>query len=775
MWNEHVPRKDKGFVINMSDKKTNKTSFHVSGLHCASCAINVGKSLENVPGVKSAHVNYASEQATIEHDGTSTNENLEKAVSDVGYKAVLGDESVSQEELVEKEKERELQNTKTKLVWSSFFTILLLIGVMVPLAPQILKNYVVMWILATPVQFWAGAQYYKSTWSGLKNRTANMDTLIALGTSVAYFYSVVVVLFEDLLLSMGVEPHVYFETSATIITLILLGKYLEMRAKGQTSEAIKKLLGLQAKTARVIRDGKEIKLPIEEIIIGDIIVVKPGEKIPVDGVITKGESSVDESMVTGESMPVRKTIEDEVIGATINKSGSFEMKATKIGSETMLSQIIEMVKQAQGSRAPIQKLADTVSSYFVPVVIMLSIITFLMWFNFGPQPAFILALVNLIAVLIIACPCALGLATPTSIMVGTGKGAQNGILIKNAESLEIANKVNYVVFDKTGTLTIGEPEVQTFEFMDNLDEIAANLDWTIPEGLDIRKYISALVLSVEKKSHHPLADAVVNYLNNEEILEVEKFEDMSGLGVKAQINGHEVLIGTQKLMEQENVMRCAELTKLSENLRQKAQTASFISIDKKNIALLGISDSIKKDSKKTIEQLKAMNVIPVMITGDNKVTANAIAKELGIEEVLAEVLPEDKANKVKDLQSKNDKSVVAMVGDGINDAPALATADIGIAMGSGTDVAIESAGITLLRGDISLVPEAINLSKSTMRNIKQNLGWAFGYNIILIPVAMGLLYPFFGILLNPILASAAMAFSSISVVMNSLRLKSIKI
>ena len=492
----------------MSDKRTNKTSFHVSGMHCASCAINVGKSLENVPGVESAHVNYASEQATVVHDGTCTNENLEKAVSEVGYKAVLGDENISQEELVEKEKAREIQSSKTKLIWSSFFTVLLVIGAMVPFAPQILKNYLLMWLLATPVQFWVGAQYYKSTWAGLKNRTANMDTLIALGTSVAYFYSVAVVLFEDLLLSMGVEPHVYFETSATIITLILLGKYLEMRAKGQTSEAIKKLLGLQAKTARVIREGKEVELPIWEIVVGDIIVVKPGEKIPVDGIITKGESAVDESMVTGESMPVRKTIEDEVIGATINKSGSFEMKATKIGSETMLSQIIEMVKQAQGSRAPIQKLADTVSSYFVPVVIILSIITFLIWFNFGPQPAFVIALVNLIAVLIIACPCALGLATPTSIMVGTGKGAQNGILIKNAESLEIANKINYVVFDKTGTLTKGEPEVQTFEFMDNLDDTAGNLNWRIPEETNIKEYISSLVLSVEKKSHHPLAEAV---------------------------------------------------------------------------------------------------------------------------------------------------------------------------------------------------------------------------------------------------------------------------
>lgn len=759
----------------MESKDTNKTTFHVSGMHCASCALNIGKSLEKVPGVISAYVNYASEQAVVEHDGSSTNETLLKAVSDVGYKAVIGNTHESQDDLIEIEKGRELRNIKTKLVWSSFFTVILLIGVMIPFTPEVLKNYFVMWLLATPVQFWVGAQYYKSTWSGLKNRTANMDTLIALGTSVAYFYSVFVILFEAKLALLGITPHVYFETSATIITLILLGKYLEMKAKGQTSEAIKKLLGLQAKTARVIRDGKELEIPVDQIVVGDILIVKPGEKVPVDGVITKGESHIDESMLTGESMPVSKTVEGVVIGATINKSGYFEMRATKVGSETMLSQIVEMVKQAQGSRAPIQKLVDTVSAYFVPVVMALAVITFLIWFNFGPQPAFILALVNLIAVLIIACPCALGLATPTSIMVGTGKGAQNGILIKNAESLETANKINYVVFDKTGTLTKGEPEVQAFEFMDNLDGVVEDLNWTIPQGSNIKKYISALVLSVEKNSHHPLAEAIVNYLKDTDLLEIEKFEDMSGLGVKAHVDGHEVLIGTQKLMDQEGVMRCADLTKLSDGLRQKAQTVSFVGIDKKNVALLGISDSIKVESKEAVKKLTSMGITSVMITGDNQVTADAIANELGITEVFAEVLPEDKADKVKELQSRNEKSVVAMVGDGINDAPALATADVGIAMGSGTDVAIESAGITLLRGDVSLVPTAINLSKATMRNIKQNLGWAFGYNVILIPVAMGVLYPFFGILLNPILAGGAMAFSSISVVLNALRLKSVSL
>jgi Cu+-exporting ATPase len=753
-----------------------KTSFHVSGMHCASCAINVGKNLEKLPGVKSAHVNYASEQAIVEHDDTCTTEQMQKAVEEAGYKSIIGGDDEPQEDLIEKEKAKELKDLKTKLIWSGFFTTFLLIGTMLPFAPEILKNPWVMWILATPVQFWVGGQYYKSAWSGLKNRTANMDTLIALGTSVAYFFSVFVVLFNDLFVNNGIEPHVYFEVSATIITLILLGKYFEAKVRGQTSEAIKKLIGLQAKTARVLRDGKEMEIPVEEIVVGDILVVKPGEKIPVDGVIVKGESSIDESMVTGESMPVSKSIEDVVIGATINKSGSFEMRATKVGGEMMIAQIIEMVKQAQGSRAPIQKLVDKVSSYFVPTVIILSILTFLLWFNFGPEPAIAFALLGIINVLIIACPCALGLATPTSIMVCTGKGAQNGILIKDAESLEIANKVNFVVFDKTGTLTKGEPEVQAFEFMENLDEVTGSLDWPLIEGLDNKKYISSLVLSVEKKSHHPLAEAVVSYLKSNKTLDVEGFEDMSGLGVKALVNGREVIIGTQKLMDQGDVMRCADLTKLSEELRLKAQTVSFVAIDKKNVALLGISDSIKEGSKETIEQLKSMGITSVMITGDNRVTADAIAKELGIEEVLADVLPQDKADKIKELQTGGDgKNIVAMVGDGINDAPALATANIGIAMGSGTDIAIESAGITLLRGDISLVPKSINLSKSTMRNIKQNLGWAFGYNMILIPVAMGVLFIPFGILLNPIFASAAMAFSSLSVVLNSLRLKKLRL
>jgi len=766
----------------MKGSNSNKTTFHISGMHCASCAVTIEKKLKSVPGVRSAHVNYTNEQATIEHDGSPTIEKLTKPVENLGYKVIIGGDNKSQGDLVEKEKAKELKKLKTRLVWSGFFTILLLVGAMVPFAPAFLQNYVVMWVLASFVQFWIGAQYYRSTWSGLKNRTANMDTLVALGTSVAYFYSVITVLFKNVFISSGITPHVYFETSATIITLILLGKYLEMNAKGQTSEAIRKLLGLQAKTARVLRSGKELEIPVDQIVIGDILIVKPGEKIPIGGVITKGESSVDESMVTGESMPVDKSVGDKVIGSTINKSGSFEMKATVIGSETMLSQIIELVKKAQGSRAPIQRLADVVSSYFVPIVIILSIVTFLVWFNFpiqgsfAGQPVFIVAMINLISVLIIACPCALGLATPTSIMVGTGRSAENGILIKNAESLEIANKVNYVVFDKTGTLTKGKPEVQAFEFADNMIRVKEDLKWILPKGLSAENYVSSLVLSVEKKSHHPLAEAVVTYLKDTNEIDTKEFKDLSGFGVRALVEGREVLIGTEKLMEKQKITQNPELMKESEKLKKKGQTVSFVAVDKKVVALLGIADSLKKESIDAVEKIREMGITPVMITGDNSVTAEAVAKRVGINEVLSEVLPEDKANKIKSLQGKGDKrKIVAMVGDGINDAPALATADVGIAMGSGTDIAIESSGITLLRGDISLVPKAISVSKATMRNIKQNLGWAFGYNIVLIPVAMGVLYPFYGILLNPILASAAMAFSSVSVVMNSLRLKKVRL
>jgi P-type Cu+ transporter len=746
----------------------NKKTFNITGMHCASCAVNIQNQLKEVEGVKNAEVNFASEQASIEFDNLFPEKEIAEAVKSLGYKAHLFsssdcNENEYMEDVLETESKKELADLKLKLTVSGILTSIILMGAMIPFAPEFLKSHMLMWVLSTPVQFWAGLQFYKGAWAAFKNRLANMDTLIVIGTSVAYFFSVIAILFEPELMALGIDAGVYFEVSAAIITLVLLGKFLEKRAKGQASEAIRKLLDLQAKTARVLRNGKEEEIPVNEIVIGDILIVKPGEKVPIDGIIVKGETSIDESMVTGESLPVTKVAGDKVIGATVNKSGTIQIEVTKVGGDTLLSQIIETVRRAQASRAPIQKLVDTVSSYFVPTVIILSLIAFVVWFNFGPEPAFIRALTIMIAVLIIACPCALGLATPMSIMIGTGKGAEKGVLIKDAQALEIANKIQYVVFDKTGTLTHGRPQVNDLAFAGGSDE----------------GFTSQAVLAVEKMSHHPLAEAVVNYLEGSDglgaggVKEAEKFEDRSGLGVKAFYGGKEILIGTKRFLESEGVTIDPQLDKTSEEWRDNAQTVSYVSVDKKNTAIVGISDTVKPNAKETVEELKRMGIIPVMITGDNYNTARAIGRQLGIEEIIAEVLPQDKAQKVKELQA--DGKIVAMVGDGINDAPALATANIGIAMGEGTDIAIESAGITLLRGDISLVVTAIKLSKKTVRNIKQNLGWAFGYNTGLIPVAMGVLYPFTGLLLNPMLAAGAMALSSVSVVTNALRLKNKKV
>lgn len=738
---------------------TNKESFHISGMHCASCAVNIERKLKKTPGVLTAAVNYGNEQAMVEYEeGKDSKKVIEEVVRSLGYEAKMG---VQAEEEVEQEKTKELRTLKRKLIFSSILTAFLLIGAMLPVAPEFLKDMWVMWLLATPVQFWVGGQYYQSMWSGLKNRSANMDTLIALGTSVAYFYSVTVVLFEERLMSLGIEPHVYFEVSATIITLILLGKYLETRAKGQTSEAIKKLIQLQAKTARVIRDGKEVEVAIEAIEVGDVLKVRPGEKVPVDGSMLQGFTAIDESMVTGESLPIEKKVGDKVIGGTINQSGTFEMRAEKVGSETMLANIIELVRQAQGSKAPIQKVVDVVSAYFVPVVIMLALATFLIWFNFGPEPQFVRALVSMISVLIIACPCALGLATPTSIMVGTGRGAEMGVLVKDAESLEVANKVNAVVFDKTGTLTEGKPEVQEVAFVD-VDKKEESIN-------------RAVIAAVENESHHPLAGAMYNYFSktNGRKVKVEAFKDVPGFGVKAKAGGKEVLVGAKKLLVKHNVAINFDLEKKAEEWKKQARTVVYAAVDGKQVVIVGIADTIKPSAKKVVETLKKWGVMPVMLTGDNEQTAQAIAKKLGIKEVRAEVLPDEKEEVVQNLKAEG--KVVAMVGDGINDAPALAAADVGIAMGNGTDVAIESSGITLLRSDIGLVPRAIALSKATLRNIKENLIWAFGYNVVLIPVAMGALYPLFGVQLNPILASAAMALSSVSVVTNALRLKGARI
>ncbi len=732
-----------------------KKTLNIKGMHCASCVHRVEKELKKVGGVKEAVVNLATNKATITCDEVqASDEKLKGAVTQAGYEASLyeGEESDKKQEL---EKQKELKKLSIKviaslvsgalLVWSGFP------GLM-DTAPSILQTLPAQFLLATPIQFWAGYDFYRTALSSLRHRTANMDTLVALGTTVAYAYSVFVSLFPSIVMEIGVEKMHYFDVSVVVIGLILLGRYLEEKAKGKTSEAIKKLIGLQAKTARVVRGEKEIDIPINEVKINDMIRVRPGEKIPIDGIIIEGESSIDESMVTGESIPADKGKGDVVIGATINKTGSFIFRATKVGSNTMLAQIIKLVQEAQGSKAPIQRLADVISSYFVPIVLMIAMATFVIWYDFGPNPAYLFGMLNMVAVLIIACPCAMGLATPTAIMVGTGKGAEHGILIKDAQSLEIANKIQTIVFDKTGTLTKGKPEVTDVTSEDVL-QIAA---------------------SVEKGSEHSLAEAIIKAaeMKNLVLSKIQKFQAIAGYGVEGELQAKRIVFGNRKLMEKENITISSSETEI-DRLEGEGKTVMMLATQGKLLGLIAVADTIKDTAKEAVDALKKKGIEVGMITGDNQKTAHAIAKELGITRVLAEVLPDQKEAEIKKIQAEG--KIVAMVGDGINDAPALVTADVGIAMGTGTDIAIEAADITLINKDLRSVVSAIELSKKTMRTIKMNLFWAFGYNVILIPVAAGVLYPFSKILLSPIFASVAMAMSSISVVSNSLLLKRHKI
>ncbi|MBT4123870.1 MAG: copper-translocating P-type ATPase [Candidatus Pacebacteria bacterium] len=741
--------------------KKDSLSFHISGMHCVSCAINIQKSLKKTPGVSDASVNYNNEQAFINFDNKEvSHKDFEKIISRAGYTAHIAKDDQSEE--IEQRKKQELKYLKKQLLVSGVFTGILMLT-MFPFAPSFLMKPVVMMLLSLPVQIWAGKRFYKGAWSGLKNKTTNMDTLVALGTTVAFGYSSFVVFAGSWLEKQNIPAHTYFEASSAIIFFILLGKFLEIRAKSRTSAAIKKLLELQVKTARVKVNNSWQEISLDKVKTGDILLVKPGEKIPVDGTIVKGETSLDESMITGESLPSQKQKDDEVIGSTLNISGSIELVATKVGNETLLSQIIRLVQEAQGSRPAIQNTVDTVASYFVPIVIILSLITFGIWWIFGPEPKMLRAMISMINVLIIACPCALGLATPTSLMVGIGKGAQNGILIKDAQALEIANKVKAVVFDKTGTLTKGKPTVTNF--------------FLVQKSFTEKKFLS-LIGTIEELSHHPLAQAVTNYVKKTLSVsnfseKISKFKDISGKGVSAIYNQQAVLIGTEKLMKEHKVIITPSLIEKANIWKQQGETVVFVAIHNELTGILSIADTLRPQSATVVQQLKKQNITPILLTGDNTQTAQSIAKQLGITEFQAEVLPQEKEKKIKELQSRYGK--VAMVGDGINDAPALASADVGIAMGNGTDVAIESAGITLLRSDISLVPQAIKLSQATMKNIHQNLFWAFGYNVVLIPVAMGALYPYFGIQLSPILASIAMAFSSVSVVSNALRLKKISL
>lgn len=736
-----------------------KKSFPIKGMHCASCVRVTERALKKTPGVKDAVVNLATAKATVTYDKDNCKpEQLAEAIAKTGYTLELNEKS---EEIQEAEKKKELNKLRIKVIVSLGLGALILWGSFPGLmntAPSILRNFYVQLLLAIPVQFWAGLDFYRATIPALKNRTANMDTLVALGTTVAFIYSAFVTFFPTVVMMLGIDHMPYFDVAVIVIGLILLGRYFEAKAKMGTSGAIKKLIGLQAKTARVVRDGKDVDIPIEQVQINDIIRVRPGEKIPVDGIILEGESSIDESMITGESIPVDKAKGDTVVGSTINKSGTFTYKATKVGSDTMLAQIIKLVQEAQGSKAPIQRLADLVSSYFVPIVIMLALFTFGVWYIFGPQPAFLFALLNTVAVLIIACPCAMGLATPTAIMVATGIGAEKGILIKDAESLEIANKITTVVFDKTGTLTNGKPEVTDI----------------IPLNKYKEDEVLKLAASIEKGSEHSLAEAIVKYADEQKVEAetVTKFKAIAGHGVEGTVGSKKIYFGNRRLMDRVKI-RYSEVNDQINNLETEGKTVMMLAIDDNLAGFVAVADTAKDSAKAGVAALKKKGIEVVMITGDNERTAQAIAKKLGIDRVFAEVLPDQKEAEVRKLQGEGKK--VAMVGDGINDAPALVAADVGIAMGTGTDVAIEAADITLINKDLKTVASAIELSRKTMRTIKLNLFWAFGYNVVLIPVAMGVLYPFGGPLLNPIFASVAMASSSISVVSNSLLLKRYKI
>jgi len=730
-----------------------KKSYSIIGMHCASCVRVTERALKKTSGVSNAVVNLATQKASVTFDSDICKPNdLADSVAKTGY--VLNIDA--SEEDIQKEKNRQMQNLRNKVVVSLGLGVLILWGSfpgLMDTAPGFLRNFYIQLILATPVQFWAGLEFYRATIPALKNRTANMDTLVVLGTTVAYSYSVFVTFFPKIIMELGMEIMPYFDVTVIVIGLILLGRYFEVKAKAGTSMAIKKLIGLQAKTARVIRGEKEVDISIEMVMAGDVIRVRPGEKIPVDGQILSGESSIDESMITGESLPVEKKKGDIVVGSTINKLGTFTYRATRIGADTMLAQIVKLVEEAQGSKAPIQRLADVVSSYFVPIVMMLAFLTFGLWYNFGPQPTFLFAMLNTVAVLIIACPCAMGLATPTAIMVGTGKGAQNGILIRDAQSLETANKINTVVFDKTGTLTKGKPEVTDIISVANLSE----------------NEIIGMAGSIEKGSEHSLADAIVNeaIIRKVRLDSVSKFKAISGYGVEGYIGKKHVKLGNRKLMNRESILY-KEVDKKIGELESEGKTVMMIVSDKKLVGIIAVADTVKDSARNGVEELQKKGIEVIMITGDNSRTATAIANILGISRVLSEVLPEEKESEIRKLQAEG--KIVAMVGDGINDAPALAAADIGIAMGTGTDVAIEAADITLINKDLRSVVAAIDLSHKTMRTIKLNLFWAFGYNVVLIPVAMGVLFPFFGILLSPIFASVAMASSSISVVSNSLLL-----
>jgi len=738
-----------------------KTILKITGMHCAACVGRTEKALQSVSGVNNVYVNLASEKATVTHQSGVNLEELLRAVEKAGFSAASDADNVITDKTD--------STAKARFV---FAVVLAAVIMLIHFLVHFDGVEYLLWVLATPVQFWAGAGFYKGAWNAAKNKTADMNTLIVVGTSAAYLYSMTIILFPNLFSTSELSSAVYFDTSAMIIALILLGKYLESRAKRQASQAIRKLIDLSPKMATVIRQGAEVSIPVSQVVKGDVVIVRPGGKIPVDGTIIKGFSTVDESMLTGESLPVEKRPGDEVIGASINKTGSFTFQASRIGKDTLLSQIIRLVDEAQGSRAPVQRLADTVSSVFVPVVVSIAVFTFALWYFLGPEPSITYAFLNFIAVLVIACPCALGLATPTAIMVGTGVGAENGILIRDAAALETCSRLHTVVVDKTGTLTTGVPEVT--------DIIVVNDEE--------RSLLLGIAASVEKYSEHPLAQSLVKYAKSEKVSigEVEDFVSISGMGVKAKYHKKTVVVGNEALLHKLNIP-LGEMEEPIKLLKKQGKTIIILAIEGQTAAIFALADTLKPESRWAVERIKTMGIDIVMLTGDNPETARSIAEHAGIDKVIAGVLPQDKARVIKDLQ--NEGKIVAMVGDGINDAPALAQANTGIAIGTGSDIAIETGDITLMRGNLEGMVNTIRLARRTMRIIRQNLFWAFAYNSLLIPVAAGILYVFYSSgnapqhlsfmfgeygFLNPIMAAVAMALSSVTVVTNSLRLRRFK-
>ncbi|HFK5545233.1 TPA: heavy metal translocating P-type ATPase [Elizabethkingia anophelis] len=737
--------KDLGYGVT-----TTKATYPVLGMTCASCAGSAENIVKNESGVVNASVNFATGNLSVEYLPNMTNTiQLQKAVLSGGYDLLIEDES-TQHETLEALHNQKFKLLKKKTLWAVLLSIpVVIIGMFfmeIPYANPI------MWLFSTPVVLWLGKDFFVNAWKQAKHKSANMDTLVALSTGIAYIFSVFNMLFADFWHQRGLHAHVYFEAASVIIAFILLGKLLEEKAKGNTSSAIKKLMGLQPKNVIVIQeDGTERQMAIEEVEVGNIIMVKPGEKIAVDGIVTSGNSYLDESMLSGEPIPVLKKENEKVFAGTINQKGSFQFKAVKVGKETMLAQIIKMVQDAQGSKAPVQKLVDKIAGIFVPTVISIAILTFILWLVWGGQNAVVQGLLAAITVLVIACPCALGLATPTAIMVGVGKGAENGILIKDAESLELAKKINTVVLDKTGTITEGKPQVTGIKWYNN-DDTAKNI-----------------LLSIEKQSEHPFADAVVKHLNEAATTPLSMFESITGKGAKADHNNETYLVGNKKFLTENNIIITKDLLKQADEWSKQSKTVIWFSNSKLALSVLAISDKIKETSVQAIKEMQDRGIELYMLTGDNEATARSIAEQTGIKHYKAEVMPQDKANFVKELQQQG--KIVAMVGDGINDSTALATADVSIAMGKGSDIAMDVAKMTIISSDLTKIPQAIKLSRQTVATIKQNLFWAFIYNLIGLPIAAGILYPVNGFLLNPMIAGAAMALSSVSVVSNSVRLK----